>query len=50
MQEVGPAHRGPGVGDDVVPVATVHGIRFITAVETVVTAVAPQAVDAFAAD
>lgn len=50
VQEVRSANRRTGVGDDVVPVAAVHGIGFIAAVETVVAAVAPQAVDPFTAD
>ncbi|MNL68557.1 hypothetical protein D3C87_1932950 [compost metagenome] len=50
MQEVRPTDRRTGISDDVVPVAAVHGIRFVAAVETVVAAVTPQAVDTFTAD
>ena len=50
VQEVSIANGGTGIGNNVITVTAVDHICFVTAVQSVISAIAPQAVDPFTAD
>ena len=50
VQEISIANRCPGVGNNVIAVTTVDHISFVATVQTIITAVAPQAINTFTAN
>jgi hypothetical protein len=50
MQEVRITNRRSGIGNNVITVTAMDHICFVTAVQSVISAIAPQAVDPFTAD